>query len=161
MYGSQGARPAHKFPGRAENVIEDSILDAWGNHWVGPQNNLPAGFTVRLLDKFYLDHIVTRNGKTTPWKCGTKDFEILIGRSLNGPWTSVLNDSMENPLSPPIPWGTPANLKKFDIAANTNGQYMKFVCHSHHPTHIDAESYAPRCSLQYLAIYGSQYMYWS
>ena len=73
MYGSQGARPAHKFPGRAENVIEDSILDAWGNHWVGPQNDLPAGFTVRLLDKIYLDHIVTRNGKTTPWKCGTKD----------------------------------------------------------------------------------------
>ena len=159
MYGTLGARPADKYPARAENVIEDGILDAWGNTWQGPKHEIPAGFTVRLLDKFYLDHIVTRNGRTTPWKCGTKDFEILIGKTLNGPWTSVLNDSMENHLAPPIPWSIPVNLKKFDIATNTNGQYIKFVCHSHHPTHVNAESWAPRCSLQYLAIYGSQY--WS
>ena len=145
---------------KAENVIVDDVRDVWGNFWQGPKNYLPAGFTVRFLENFSLDHIVTRNGKTTPYKCGTKDFEILIGRTSNGPWKSVLNDSMENCLAPPIPWNTPADLKKFDIADNTNGQYMKFVCHSHHPTHVDAEVWAPRCTLQYLAIYGSQCFHW-
>ena len=136
------------------------ILDSWGNTWQGPKDILPAGFTVKFFAKISIDHIVTRNGRTTPWKCGTKDFEILIGATENGPWKSVLNDSMENHLAPPIPWFTPADLEKFDIDDNTNGQYMKFVCHSYHPTHVDAKAWAPRCSLHYLAIYGSPCFHW-
>ena len=144
----------------ADNLIVDYGKDKYGNFWQGPRNTLPQGFTLKLSGDISLDHIVVRNGKTTPWKCGTKDFEILIGRTSNGPWKSVLNDSMENTLSPPTPWDILPDLKRFDIADNTNGKYMKFVCHSHHPTHVDADSYAPRCSLQYLAIYGSQCFNW-
>ena len=143
----------------AGNVIVDDIIDAWGNHWQGPLNTLPAGFTVKFSKTISLDHIVARNGRTTPWKCGTKDFEILLGATSTGPWKSVLNDSMENHLAPP--WMTYPDLKRFSIADDTShGQYLKFFCHSHHPTHVDAESWAPRCSLQYLAIYGSQCFHW-
>ena len=144
----------------ADNLIVDSNLDKYGNFWQGPVNTLPQGFTLQLPGDISLDHLLVRNGKTTPWKCGTKDFEILIGRTSNGPWKSVLNDSLENHLSPPIPWSTPASLKNFDVADTTNGKFMKFVCHSHHSAHVNAETYASRCSLQYLAIYGSQCHNW-
>ena len=142
----------------ADNLIVDHVLDDYGNFWQGPKNTLPAGFTVQFSENISLDHIVVRNGNTTPWKCGTKDFEILLGRTSNGPWKSILNDSMKNTIAPP--WNTPSDLERFDIADNTNGKYMKFVCHSHHPIHTDAETWAPRCSMQYLAIYGSHCFNW-
>ena len=143
----------------ADNLIVDSGQDTYGNYWQGPMNTLPQGFTLKFSVDVSLDHIVVRNGRTTLYKCGTKDFEILLGKTINGPWKSVLNDSMEN-TTPPTPWNVLPDLERFDINDNTNGKYMKFICHSHHPTIANAQPNAPRCSLQYLAIYGSQCMNW-
>ena len=91
----------------------------------------------------------------------TKDFEILLGDSMHGPWKSVLNGSLSNTLAPPSSAGAP--IEQFDIV-NVNhikGRYLKFVCHAYQPAHPDAVGTdSLKCSLTYLAVYGSQCLHW-
>ena len=77
----------------ADNLIMDNTkvrnADTSGTFWQGPSNKMPQGFILEFLEDISLDNIVFRNGKTSEWKCGTKDFEILLGRTEAGPWIRV------------------------------------------------------------------------
>ena len=91
----------------------------------------------------------------------TKDFEILLGDSMHGPWKSVLNGSLPNTLAPPRDASAP--IEQFDIA-NANhikGKFLKFVCQAYQPVHPDAVgTESLKCSLTYLAVYGSECSNW-
>ena len=91
-----------------------------------------------------------------------KDFEILLGESARGPWKSVLNGTLSRTLAPP--WPTPAAIEQFDMADDADhikGRYLKFVCHAHQPSHPDAVgTVSHKCSLTFLALYGTQCSNW-
>ena len=93
-------RLAHYAP---DNVLVDTLVEDHGTFWIGPDDTMPQGIIMDFAKLKYVDVVELRNGYTKGWASGTQDFEILLGNTANGPWKSILNDTLAKATDPANP----------------------------------------------------------
>ena len=84
---------------RPDNVLVDSQVDDKGTYWQGPNSPMPQGFTIDLGRLLSLHHVDIRNGFTKLKVAGVKDFEILLGNAIDGPWKSAITGTLVEEVS--------------------------------------------------------------
>ena len=52
---------------------------------------MPYGLIFDLGKLRTVDQVDLRNGMAKGWASGTKDFEVFVGDTDSGPWTSILS----------------------------------------------------------------------
>ena len=110
-----------------------------------------------LGKKMNVGQVDLRNAYAKNWAHGTKEFDISMGYSASGPWTSILNGTLTAKVWPA---GIHTNTslpapprEEFPLKNPAGGRYLKFMCLSTWESLKNYNGVEDRCSLNYLGVF--------
>ena len=118
---------------------------------------MPNGLIFDLGKEMYVGQVDMRNGYAKNWAHGTKEFDISLGYSATGPWTSILNGTLTAKVWPtglhtnntlPAP-----QREEFLFQNPAGGRYLRFLCLSTWESLANYNGVGDRCSLNYLGVF--------
>ena len=119
---------------------------------------LPYGLVFDLGKERTVAQVDLRNGYAKAWASGVKDFEISLGHTESGPWTTILSDTLTpkvwpNGISTDNSLPAPQR-EEFHVENPVRGRFLKFLCLSTYQSLKDGgHPDQHRCSLNYLGVF--------